>query len=295
MKTNDRQTLATLAVATFVGITMLPSAALSSAASVGSIGTTADLPATSAGEAAAINRAATGRNSGNPGVVPIQAMVDGKSYGDWHAAWWQWTMSHPIEQFNDPTGQFFAADQSGSVWFLQGGNGDQERYNTMPAGTFLLCPLFSYINDYPCPDPDFQPAPGQSLEDFLTQGAKYVIDTFVVSPPSMEVDGVPINNPSAYRATSKLFTFTGDISNQGFDACVTGTPQQAVADGWLVILKPLTPGAHTLRFSGFGNIVIHLTVANTPAAGGTDAEAVSATGLSDVPHTTWGRVKGIYR
>ena len=295
MKTPVGQLLAMLALATIFGITFLPSGASASAASTRSMDPVASMPSSDAGEMPAVKLAGSRRSSGNPGVVPIQASIDGKSYGDWHAAWWQWTMSHPITQFNDPTGQFFAADQSGSVWFLQGGNGDQERYNTMPAGTFLLCPLFSYINDYPCPDPDFQPAPGQSLEDFLTQGAKYVIDTFVVSPPSMEVDGVPINNPSAYRATSKLFTFTGDISNQGFDACVTGTPQQAVADGWLVILKPLTPGAHTLRFSGFGNIVIHLTVANTSAAGGTDAEAVSATGLSDVPHTTWGRVKGIYR
>jgi hypothetical protein len=26
------------------------------------------------------------------------------------------------------------------------------------------------INDYPCPDPSFEPAAGQTLEDFLTQG-----------------------------------------------------------------------------------------------------------------------------
>ena len=202
-------------------------------------------------------------------------------------------MSHPITQFDDPTGQFFAADQSGSVWFLQGGNGDQERYNTMPAGTFLLCPLFIYLNDYPCPDPDFHPAPGQSMEDFLTEGARAIIDG--ITPPSMEVDGVAINNTTSYRATSKLFIFTGDLSMQAFDGCVTGSPQVGVSDGYLVLLKPLTPGAHTLRFSGFGDIVIHLTVAGAPAAEGPAAEAVSATGQSDVPHTTWGRVKGIYR
>ena len=293
MKTRHKQSFAMLAVAGLLGIPMLPSGALASAASVGSIGSIANLPSSGAGEATTINRAATGRASGNPGVVPIQAMIGGKSYGDWSAGWWQWTMSHPITQFDDPTGQFFAADQSGPVWFLEGGFGSQERFNTLPLGTYLLCPLFVYLNDYPCPDPDFHPAPGQSMEDFLTEGARAVIDG--ITPPSMEVDGVAINNPTSYRATSGLFTFTGDLSMQAFDGCVTGTPQVGVSDGYLVLLKPLAPGAHTLRFSGFGDIVIHLTVANAAAAEGSGAEAVSATGLSDIPHTSWGRVKGIYR
>jgi hypothetical protein len=293
MKPMGKHTLAMLAVAITLGTIMLPSLALSSAASTGSADVAGNSSSATVYEPTAVHPDGSGRSSRNPGVVPIQAMIAGKSYGDWSAAWWQWTMSHPITQFDDPTGQFFPLDQSGPVWFLQGGFGSQERWNTMPTGTFLVSPLFIYLNDYPCPDPDFHPAPGQSMEDFLTEGARAIIDG--ITPPSLEVDGVLIKNPTSYRATSKLFTFTGDLSMQAFDGCVTGSPQVGVSDGYLVILKPLPPGAHTLLFSGFGDIVIHLTVGDGQAAGATTAGGVSTTTRGDVPHTTWGRVKGIYR
>ena len=36
--------------------------------------------------------------------------------------------------------------------------------------------------------------------------------------------------------------------------------ESALVQG-LVILKPLPPGTHTLHFSGFGDVIVHLTVA----------------------------------
>src|SRR5581483_4222539 len=58
----------------------------------------------------------------NPGVVPPNAHFMGKSYGEWHAAWWQWAFSIPAEQspFLDPTGANCTVGQSGHVWFLAG-------------------------------------------------------------------------------------------------------------------------------------------------------------------------------
>lgn len=29
-------------------------------------------------------------NEGNPGVIPPDAQPNGKSYGEWSAAWWKW-------------------------------------------------------------------------------------------------------------------------------------------------------------------------------------------------------------
>ena len=77
-------------------------------------------------------------------------------------------------------------------------------------------------------------------------GAAFFIDR--VTALEVEVDGVPLENLFTYRATSRLFTFTGDPSLQFFDACFTGTPQPGVADGYWVMLAPLRPGPHTIHF-----------------------------------------------
>jgi hypothetical protein len=54
--------------------------------------------------------------------------------------------------------------QSGPVFFLGGTTGTSEaRTITIPTGKKLCFPIANYLNDYPCPDPNFQPAPGQSL------------------------------------------------------------------------------------------------------------------------------------
>ncbi len=219
-------------------------------------------------------------------------------------------MSHPFSQFFDPTGQYFDVDQSGPVWFLQGAIDTPERSCTMPSDTYLVCPIILYLNDYPCPDPTWQPPAGQSMEDWLTAGAKDIIDAIIPTSPfplSLEVDGVAVNNFVSFRTTSTLFTFTGDLSMQAFDGCVTGSPQVGVSDGYMVILKPLPPGEHTLHFSGFGDVLVHLTVVEDgdtnsalplDASNGTTAQAHAysrgtITAASQVK--TWSLIKTLYR
>ena len=195
-------------------------------------------------------KATAGRNP-DPGVMPINSSPYGKTYGEWGAEWWKWALSFPIDQnpIMDPTGEFASQGQSGPVWFLAGtSGGTAERAVTIPAGKAIFFSMLNLINDYPCPDPNFQPAPGQTLEEFLTEGAAFFIDHTTVL--FAEVDGVPLKNLFNYRATSGLFTFTGDPSLVSFDPCITGAPQQAVADGYWVMLAPLRRGAHTIRFGG---------------------------------------------
>ena len=76
---------------------------------------------------------------------------------------------------------------------------------------------------------------GSRWEDFLTEGAQSLIDNFVTEL-EMEVDGVSLQNPFKYRATSSLFIFTAHpsvIPVLGIP-CLTGSPQPAVADGYWV-------------------------------------------------------------
>lgn len=202
-----------------------------------------------------------------PTVVPASETYLGKTYGDWGAAWWKWAWSLPFSQnpVMDTNGAAGHLNQSGDVWFLAGTSGATvTRELVIPYGKSLFFPTINIANDYPCPDPKFEPAPGQSLEEFLLQGAK----DFMAGTTNLfaEVDGVALTNLFAYRGTSGLFNFTADISlRDAWDPCVTGTEQQGVSDGYWVMLKPLSPGTHTLRLGGghatFGvDVTYHLTV-----------------------------------
>ena len=191
-----------------------------------------------------------GQGNPNPGVIPPHARAYGLSYAEWGAQWWRWAYSFPADQF--PPLQSGELDcglgQSGSVWFLAGtvGQGPVTRSCTIPTGKALFFPIITYLNDYPCPDPNFQPPPGQTLEEFLTEGAAAIIDA--VTQLEVVVDGQHLNDLFSYRTTSRLFTFTADPSLVAFDPCVTGTEQYGVTDGYWILLRPLPPGQHTVFF-----------------------------------------------
>ena len=188
---------------------------------------------------------------GKPKVVSPQSHVHGLTYAQWSERWWQWLLAIPVDQNPtlDSTGEDCAVDQSGHVWFLSGtAGGSATRTCTIPHGTFLFFPIINAEMDYPCPDAGFEPAPGQSLEAFLTENVKALID--LVNDPQVEVDGVSVKKVSDYRVTSRLFYFTGDLSMTAYDSCITGSPQPAVSDGYWIMLAPLSKGTHTIHFRG---------------------------------------------
>jgi hypothetical protein len=192
----------------------------------------------------------------NPGVIPPHAMIQGETYGDWGAKWWNWALSVPFDQnpIVDPTGINGSYNQQGPVWFLAGTFGIlAERTITIPAGKFIFFPLVNTENDYPCPDPNFQPAPGQSLEDFLTSISVSQIDPWAGPDHilSATVDGVELTHLLNYRGTSKLTTLTAypDPGNLQLDPCLTFEKQPMVSDGFWIMLAPLKPGKHEIKFS----------------------------------------------
>ncbi|HQR11190.1 MAG TPA: hypothetical protein PLW68_07670 [Casimicrobiaceae bacterium] len=188
----------------------------------------------------------------NPGVIPNR----GNQYPDLAAKWWQWAYSFPAADvpFLNTGGPVDAsANQSGHVWFLSGANlGPTTRSATLPAGVQLFFPMANFVNDYPCPEPPpFQPAPGESLEHFLTRTGvpflQYMTNLFA------EVDGVKLRNLDAYLAISPIFTFTADPALAAtVDPCITGTPQPGVSMGYWLLLTPLPPGEHVVRFGSEG-------------------------------------------
>lgn len=184
----------------------------------------------------------------NPYVIPNVAGL----YGLLGAKWWQWAYSFPAQSipfFNTGGPVDIGAGQSGPVWFLAGANNGltSPRTGVVPAGKFLFFPMANAINDYPCPPEfNFEPDPGESLEDFLQRtGDDYLpalTDLFA------QIDGTPLKNLANYRAISEMFTFTADPAATWFDPCITGKRQKGVAVGYWLLLAPLPPGQHTLHF-----------------------------------------------
>lgn len=193
----------------------------------------------------------------------------GRSMEHWTEEWWRWELSVPTADNPslDQTGADCGRHQHGIVWNLGASFGSSTvvRNCAIPGPRALLANLSGILNDYPCPDPNFHPAPGQSLQDFLTQGARGAVDA--VNALTLTVDGVSVPQPLTYRFHTPLFYFEGDPSlTTSIDGCITGTPQPAVADGYLVMLKPLGRGTHTVIFTSSDtqgtntSITYHLTI-----------------------------------
>jgi len=181
----------------------------------------------------------------NPHLQASKSVWRGASYAEWTQRWWQWYNSIPlnVNPSRDDQGTQCGINQAGPVWFIGGPLGSTfERSCTIPQGTAILSPIADFLNDYPCPDPSFQPAAGQTLEDFLIQTVAPIIEGITVY--EADLDGQPL---PARRVTTGLFPFTAAADLVAVDSCVTGSPQLGVSDGYFLFIEPLPPGEHTLH------------------------------------------------
>lgn len=187
------------------------------------------------------------QSNGNPGVIPPVAAPFGGGYGQWSAAWWQWVLSVPAatSPLFDETGAFCGEGQSGKVWFLAGNfGGESVRRCRIPQGKAIFFPVATGIAGsgvYDC-DPS---APGVPCDvNALRQLLGVVLDNPILL--EAEVDGRPLENLSAYRALSPVFSINypeGNVYGQP-----AGAYQPHVADGYWIMLAPLSAGVHTIRF-----------------------------------------------
>jgi hypothetical protein len=192
-------------------------------------------------------------------ILPEWVPVAGRSQNRWAESFWRWLLSVPAErnpQLN--LEQDCGVGQSGPVFFVPGFSASiYTRSCKVPFGKFVFLPAISFLNDFPCPDPNFKPAPGQSLEAFLRQGAVDFVNS--IKDIRVTVDGKLIDH-TKYRQTTGLFKFKGDPSlTSTFDSCITGQRQDGVADGYSLMFFPFSPGKHTV-------VVTDISPAGKPAS-----------------------------
>lgn len=235
-----------------------------------SAGITAALLAICAWLIAASGASAAGRNP-NPGVLPANSSPYGHTLSEWGGAWWQWAYSIPLAEHpaTDSTGEFATTGQSGPVWFLAGTfGGVASRTVTVPAGKGLFFPVINvaWVNV-----PEFGDAPWSPEQ---REFAFSLISPFIDNAYNLscEVDGVSVADLTSYRRQTPVgseYPVTVPEGNiTGF--LPPGTYGPTVDDGIYLMLAPLKPGSHTIRFTAAStgsilgdfstDVTYHLTV-----------------------------------
>lgn len=197
--------------------------------------------------------AADDRDNPNPQAYPPRSKQFGVLAKDWTAEWWKRMLSFPCG--TNPlfdTGTYDDVNQPGSVFHLAGTTGGTAVRNvTVPAGKSLFFPLVNLYWDNPCPpDPTDAPKPGQTLEQYL----KFRVNSFIKHAGNLSVtlDGVAFTELERYKIRSDMFTHDSAPGLETcFEACLMSDPTQSfMSHGYWVMLKPLSPGQHTLNFTG---------------------------------------------
>lgn len=181
-------------------------------------------------EVAAAPSAAADTKPGDPGIYGIDQKIEGKTYEQWTAAFFQWAygIKKSRSPVTDKTGEFAGEGQRGPVWFL-GGNlgGVTRRKLSLPAGKLIFSPVI-----YAFPNA----APARASADR-------------VADMKVTLDGKSLGDLSKHRVTTRPFEFTGPDRDNAVHPILTGTRPVAM-DGYWFMLKPLSRGEHTLRVKG---------------------------------------------
>src|SRR5439155_19162401 len=141
-------------------------------------------------EVAVSELASADHDAPNPQLFGVSSHPYGLSMKEWAYNWLRWEYSIPAA--TNPAivaGADYDQHQIGPVYFVPDGPNHNDAF-TVPRHKSVAVMLSQIDNDYPCPDPTFKPAPGQSLFDFLSTGLTQVNDNVTVL--EVTLDGVPI-------------------------------------------------------------------------------------------------------
>jgi hypothetical protein len=177
----------------------------------------------------------------DPNILSPLSRPYGKSYGLWSAHWWRWFMQHPVAghpAIDDPSFDV-TSGQSGQVWFLAAVFGEVTRNVTIPAGKALFVGLLNA---------EFSSNEGFATEQAQRAEANFWADHIVAAEMTCSIDGDEVDDITQFRFESPQFTFTAP-DPWIFSPANTG-PGTFVADGYFVMLRPLSVGHHVLEFSG---------------------------------------------
>ncbi len=199
----------------------------------------------------AIERA-SGAPRGDPRTYNVKKKAFGRTFQQWASAWWQWTQSIPssVNPLFDESGERVSVGQQGPVWFLCGvlnESGTASRNATIPAGKALFFPVVNYVgfnlHDDPAPStlPTYQAAGGLQMAAIVDGSLHVTLDGSEIR----NVDRMLVQGTFQDLAMpdDNVFVATG-IPAPG------GPHGPAFQVGYWCMLRPLSPGRHTVNFGG---------------------------------------------
>ena len=198
-----------------------------------------------------------------PVVIPPSALPYGYSYEEWSAKWWQWSLGLSTKNMEDVGKPDICSGPASIVRFLGGvygyGTNIVTRKITIAEGTPLFLTVLSVNDDNTaCPGPF-----GTSTAAQITAADVGYWDS-IATETTCTIDGVTVDgmeNPtnSIYDVVSPAFSYTtaekdNDLILIEGEDCIPGgmTIYPAVADGVYLMLSPLKPGHHTIKYVGVG-------------------------------------------
>jgi hypothetical protein len=187
----------------------------------------------------------------------------GLTYGQWSEAWWDWAALFPaqINPLSDATGQRCGVGQSGPVWFLAGvafpASSPVTRDCSIPGGKALLIPV---VNAECSSMPSDLCGSTTNYATLLANEAPLLVG----AGGTVSVDGATLAAPVHAISPPPAFSIFWGPGNPFGNS--TGLAA-SVADGFWYLLRPLTPGKHTVVIHGTApavgfsvDVTYHLTV-----------------------------------
>ncbi len=190
--------------------------------------------------------------------VPQDNAVRRALYEEAVEGWTTWVLEIPhstSSPISDPDGSRCATDQSGAVWNLAGTfGGDVTRTCTVPRGKYLFFPLVNrwrVRRNVDVNDPAEQAALTAVAEPY------FAANRAATCALTLKLDGEDLVSDELEELDEELYVdvldpFVPDINDDNWASQfgAPGGPTLTVADGHFALLRPLSPGEHTLEFGG---------------------------------------------
>ncbi len=181
----------------------------------------------------------------------------GMTYGELNAEWWKWAFSmpydedHPLFDDSPPESSDSNEELPGKVLFLGSSfmPGEDpsvtevDREISISPGTWIFIPLFNV-------EASTIEGNGETEEELQGVADSYMDDVTIVS---VEIDGVPVENPEQYVSPSGLFQFGPLPDDNVLEVAygledTEGEVSDSAANGYYLMLRPLRRGEHEIHF-----------------------------------------------
>jgi len=173
-----------------------------------------------------------------------------QSYPEWIDEWIKAVPANACDniEYNEA---FATLDKSNRVYFLAGATGiATDRNISLLPGKAILFPLLNKVTTYPCDyNSGRKPVGTQTVEEFLKQESTiYMNKTTLLE---VTIDNLPYRLANSHRFSTGAFKiFNNRTMENCFNICsAVDQVQDALMDGYWIMLKGLEAGDHTIKIN----------------------------------------------